>query len=79
MITYSHSIVEDKNVPLFISRGCFFPKIFVCSLPSVFYCEISHEIVVKGVVIFINHMSGKESCRGRILGFKKTADRKLPP
>ena len=76
MLTYSHSIVDDKNMPLLYPEGLLFPKIFwalsngisVCSLLSVFYSEISH-----------GKSCGRESFRGRILGFKKAADRKLPP
>ena len=64
MLTYIHSIVQDKNLPLLYPEGLLFPKIFwalsngipLGSLPSVFYSEISHQKVLKGFATFIDHM-----------------------
>ena len=64
LLTYVHSIVDEKFLPLLYVEGLLFPKIFyalcdgapVGALPSIFYSEFGHDPVFLGYASFTDHM-----------------------
>ena len=64
ILTYIHSIVEEKNLPFLFLEHLLFPQIFyvlhqgcpVGALPSVFYSEFGRTSLVNGYASLVDHL-----------------------